>query len=143
MIDDSPTVLDRTFHETHEWLNALADEIGGDRTQAYHALRSGLHALRDRMTPDEAVHLGQQLPLLIRGIYFEDWQPSTTPHKTRTREAYLGAVADALAQDGATLAPEAAAQGVFALLKQRVDAGELGHVAAQLPGEVTEMMRAA
>jgi uncharacterized protein (DUF2267 family) len=143
MTDNTPSVLDRTMHETHEWLNELARATGGDKQEAYHALRGGLHALRDRMTPDEAVHLGQQLPLLIRGIYYEDWKPSATPHKERSREAYLDLVRGKLDQDGSSVDPETAVKGVFTLLKMHVDKGELGHVADQLPEDVNAMMKAA
>lgn len=143
MTGNAPSVIDRTVHETNEWLNELAETIGGSKQEAYHALRAGLHALRDRMVADEAVHLGQQLPLLIRGIYYEDWKPSATPHKERSREAYLDFVRQKLAQDGSGLGPDAALDGVFSVLKRHIDKGELGHVADQLPKEVTQMMRAA
>ncbi|MFP4044037.1 MAG: DUF2267 domain-containing protein [Rhodosalinus sp.] len=143
MTGNAPSVIDRTVHETNEWLNELAEAIGGSKQDGYHALRAGLHALRDRMVADEAVHLGQQLPLLIRGIYFEDWKPSATPHKQRSREAYLDFVRQKLSQDGSSIEPETALDGVFTVLKMHIDKGELGHVADQLPGEVTEMMRVA
>ena len=42
---------------------------GGDHRSAYRALRSVLHVLRNRLTPEQAVHLGAQLPLLVRGIF--------------------------------------------------------------------------
>ena len=47
---------------------------GGDRRSAYRALRSVLHVLRDRLTPEQAVHLGAQLPLLVRGIFYDGWR---------------------------------------------------------------------
>jgi uncharacterized protein (DUF2267 family) len=38
-----------------------------DKYRTYRLLRATLHALRDRLPAQEAVHLGAQLPMLIRG----------------------------------------------------------------------------
>lgn len=54
------------------------------RYHAYNALRAVLHALRDRLPPDVAVHLGAQLPMLVRGIYYEGWYMAGKPTKERT-----------------------------------------------------------
>ena len=43
-----------------------------------------LHTLRDRLTVDVAAKLAAQLPTLIRGIYYEDWDPSRTPYQSTT-----------------------------------------------------------
>ena len=44
---------------------------GGDHRSTYRALRSVLHVLRNRLTPEQAVHLRAQLPLLVRGILYD------------------------------------------------------------------------
>jgi uncharacterized protein (DUF2267 family) len=38
-------------------------------------------AIRDRVPPEEAVHFAAQLPMLVRGFYYENWVPSQTPLK--------------------------------------------------------------
>ena len=56
-------VLDHTIQLTNVWLKRLGEEHHlGDRHNCYSALRAALHALRDRLTPEVAVHLGVQLP---------------------------------------------------------------------------------
>jgi uncharacterized protein (DUF2267 family) len=47
-----------------------------------------LHALRDRLTVNEAAQFGAQLPMLVRGIYYEGWDPTRLPVKMN-REEFL------------------------------------------------------
>jgi hypothetical protein len=43
--------MESTVHPTNTWLQELCEELGGrDRQRARHALRTILHALRDRRT---------------------------------------------------------------------------------------------
>jgi uncharacterized protein (DUF2267 family) len=79
-------VFDQTLQKTNIWLKEIMDDLGPDRQRAYHALRAVLHTLRDRLTVEEAAHLSAQLPLLVRGIYFEGWHPRTSrPPSARGR----------------------------------------------------------
>jgi len=65
-------VFDRTVQAANLWLKELMDALGwDDRYQAYEGLRTTLHALRDRLTLEEMAQLGAQVPLLIRGVYYE------------------------------------------------------------------------
>jgi len=80
-----------TVQTTHEWLNELTVLLGWpDRHDAYQALRGVLHALRDRLSVDEAAALGAQLPMLVRGCYYEDWHPHGKPLKERKKGGVPG-----------------------------------------------------
>ena len=57
--------------------------------RAYHVLRAVLHALRDRLPLNLAAHLGAQLPLLVRGIYYDFWHPQPETSRERKQEAFL------------------------------------------------------
>ena len=81
------TTVDKTNHvlreieKAYHWPKEL-------RHQSYAALRAVLHALRDRLTVEEAAQLAAQLPMLIRGIYYEEWSPSRVPVKMKREEFF-------------------------------------------------------
>jgi uncharacterized protein (DUF2267 family) len=100
-------------------------------------LRAVLHQLRDRLTPEEAVDLAAQLPLIVRGVYFEGWRPRQTPEKVRTKEEFLSEVAMKLRPH--PIAAEPAVRDVFALLAHHCDPGEIADVIAQFPAELKDL----
>jgi uncharacterized protein (DUF2267 family) len=131
--------FDRTVQKTNEWLNELtAFHDGLDREKAYLVLRASLHALRDRLTPEEAAQLGAQLPMLIRGFYYEGWRPTGKPVKQRHKEEFLAQLEKAL--DGYGLGrAEDIARIVFRLLDRRISAGEMEDVRQGLPREIRDL----
>ena len=132
-------VFDQTLQLTNIWLKSLMEKQGWtDRHRAYLALRATLHALRDRMNPDEAAHLGAQLPMLVRGFYFEGWHPAGKPLKERSKGEFLAHIRKAMPGDP-DLDPERIARGVFSLLADRVTAGEIADVKQTLPKGVREL----
>jgi uncharacterized protein (DUF2267 family) len=133
MSDTQVSALDHTVQETNVWLKELAEEHDlGDRPHAYSALRAVLHALRDRLEPEQAVHLGAQLPLLVRGLYYAGWRPAGTPDVTRRVDDFEARIAQELPQ-GFRVDPEATARSVFQLMWRRLDFNESAKVIASLP----------
>lgn len=135
-------VFDTTVQETNEWLRAINDELGwGDRRLAYLALRATLHAVRDHLTVDEGAHLAAQLPLLVRGIYYDSWDPSRVPVRERHREQFLARVAAAF-ERGRPIDPEEVARAVLRVLAARLSAGEVDDVRRMLPGALQDLWAA-
>jgi uncharacterized protein (DUF2267 family) len=128
-------VFDETLHKTNAWLKEIGETLGSDRRGAYQALRAVLHCLRDRLTPDEAAHLGDQLPMLIRGIYFKAWRPAGKPERVRSREEFLAWIESRLPPTARTNR-EDAARAVFQTLENHVSAGEIGDVVQSLPKDI-------
>jgi uncharacterized protein (DUF2267 family) len=132
-------VFDTTLQKTHIWLNEITDELHWeDRFRGYKALRAGLHALRDRLTVEEAAHLGAQLPMLIRGLYYEGWTPSGKPVKTRSKDEFLAPIREQFRGD-AEIDPERVARAVFKVLAKRVTEGEIEDVKSLFPKELAEL----
>jgi uncharacterized protein (DUF2267 family) len=131
--------FDSTYRTTSAWLRELMHELGwDDPRRAYAALRAVLHALRDRLTVAEAADLAAQLPMLIRGLFFEGWRPNEVPVKGRRREDFLAHVAAAFRDDPGVY-PEAVAGAVFQVLRRHVSAGEVGAVKGLLPAEIRSL----
>lgn len=133
----SISAFNQTIEKSHKWLKDLKD-VGdfSSEEQAYCVLRSVLHSLRDRLIVDEAVHLASQVPMLIRGMYFEGWKPAATPHKERNKEAFLESISSHLKKTANNIDPEFAAQTVFQFLKQKISEGEIEDIKSELPAEI-------
>ena len=65
--------------------------------------------MRDRIPIDESAQLAAQLPMLIRGVYYEGWVPSHTPQTYHDVRAFLDRVAAEANLAGETEASFAAA----------------------------------
>lgn len=130
------SVVDESLHLTHAWLKEICAVSGLESHEAaFRALRVTLHALRDRLGVDEAAHLSAQLPMVVRGVYFEGWRPARTPTGERTLAGFLAPLAAAFDQhDG--FDAERTARAVCQVLAGRVSAGEIEDVRRALPAAI-------
>ena len=132
-------VFDKTLQATHTWLDQISTQIGPDRQLAWRVLGAVLRALRDRLPIGLAAHLGAQLPLLVRGLYYDQWRPSEEPrHPMRSRDEFLAQVADGLS-DIRPVNVAKATHAVFAVLDHYVDPGQIKKVQDALPHEIREL----
>jgi uncharacterized protein (DUF2267 family) len=129
-------IIDRSVEKAHIWINDLADELGTeDRQHAYRVLRAFLHALRDHLTVDETAALAAQLPIFIRGVFYEGWDPSRTPEHARDLESFLARVAGEARLAGETEA-SFATSAASRVLRHHVSAGESASVLDMLPAHL-------
>lgn len=130
------SAFQNTLQVTMEWLKELNDELHrDDPRQLYRMLRAVLIALRDRMTVEEATDLGAQLPLLIRGFYYEGWNPSKTPSTERDLPSFLNRISENLVT-GVDGDPEEVTRAVFKVLQNHVTAGEIEDVKSNMPKDL-------
>jgi uncharacterized protein (DUF2267 family) len=131
--------FDGTIQTTNIWLNDLADQLGWqDKHRVYRALSVVLHALRDRLSVEQAVALGAQLPMLVRGFYYDGYHPADKPIKERKKEEFLAHVAMAF-RDDLDIDAEAIARAVFQVIAKHVSPGEIKHVKITLPAEIRSL----
>jgi uncharacterized protein (DUF2267 family) len=130
-----------TFNTTVDRTNAILHEIETAngwpkqrRAQSYTALRAVLHALRDRLAVADAVQLGAQLPLLVRGVYYDGWAPKRVPMKMssdqftdRVRHEFTYAVPGGV---------EPVISSVLQALRRHISDGEWQDMLAVMPTEL-------
>ncbi len=131
-------VFDTTLQQTNLWLKDLMEHLAIDRRHAYRVLSATLHTVRDRIGPENAVHLGAQLPILIRGFYYEGWHPAATPTKQRHKEDFLDYVSGDVFR-GLGIDPERAVRAVFDVMSNRLDPGEIEKLIKLFPDELRSL----
>lgn len=138
-MNEIPGVFLNTVQKSVAWLHEIEKQTGWTEQRAYRALRATMHVLRDRLTIDQAAHLGAQLPMLIRGFFYEGWHPAGVPHKDiASREDFLEAVRHEADDPG--LDAETAARTVLAVMAAHVTDGGLRKVREQLPKGIASLL---
>jgi len=128
--------FDKTVQESNLWLKDIMERLESeDRHHAYSTLRAVLHALRDRIGSESAAHLGAQLPMLLRGLYYEGWDPTNKPTKERHEEAFVAHIARELPRAGEGEV-EQGALAVLDVLSKHVDRGAAVKIATMFPQEL-------
>lgn len=125
--------FDKHCREANEWLLEIGDRAGyPDRTDwAYGCLKAVLHTLRDRTTIEEVFQLSAQLPVLIRGIYFESYKPFGKPDKLNAEE-FMTRIKKDLGNANPISADEAF-RVVLEILYDRTSTGEMDDIRGQMP----------
>lgn len=123
--------FDHSLNTTKEWLKDLQERMDlADEEQALFVLRAVMQALRDRLTVEECAQLAAEIPMLLQGVYYHGWKPGNKPLKIRSEEEFVAMVNSHL--NGRYDAHEAISH-VFALLSNRLSAGEIQDIKSMLP----------
>lgn len=129
-------IVDSAVETTNAWVNDVNERTAWDhKHRAYRLLRQVLHVVRDHLNVDEAAQLGAQLPVLIRGIYYEGWDPSRTPVSERTADGFIARVQAAFETDPMGDAAEAI-KAVFDVMEAHVSGGEMKQVKKTFSKEI-------
>jgi len=132
--------IESTTQKTHEWIARIAKTLHMDKRDAWKSLRAVLHTVRDRLPVDLAVHFGAQLPMLIRGLYYEGWEPSLVPIKFTLRE-FLEEINEKIVADPTT-DPVKITQAVLGVVTSYVGTGEADKVKHSFPSDMQNLFPA-
>ncbi|WP_245431997.1 DUF2267 domain-containing protein [Aminobacter aminovorans] len=113
--------------QAQQWANELAADLGWPEHRAHRLLKAVLPTLRDWLSSEESADLSSQLPELIRGIYFEGWNPATSPAVAREKREFVLRVAETFGHDSSINLDEAIS-AVFSLLDRHLSHGEIVQV---------------
>ncbi|MGB2572388.1 DUF2267 domain-containing protein [Micromonospora citrea] len=128
---DKTNLILKDIEQAYGWPKA-------QRNQSYAALRTVLHLLRDRMTVQESAEFAAQLPVLVRGIYFDGWQPDNVPIKLN-RDDFLYEVRQGFPYD-VEGGPERVTQVVLDTLRRHITQGEWDDVRSTMPKDLQQMI---
>jgi uncharacterized protein (DUF2267 family) len=130
--------FDHTVQETNVWLNEIEMLLdNSNRQQAYHCLRGVLFALRDRLPVDQVFNLSSQLPMLIRGLFFERYAVTGRPLKYGATEFLARVEAELDTAGGAD--PRLATWAVLAVMQAHVSEGEMQAILEELPKDIRHL----
>jgi len=132
-------VIDHTVQTTHEWINELKERLDwvGHR-DALHLLRVTLTGVRDHLSHEEVADFSAQLPLLIRGMFYEGWHPATTPLKDRSQKTFVDRIEKQVA-GGVDYRGVEDISTVFKLLNARISSGEISDMRGNLPSGIRDL----
>jgi uncharacterized protein (DUF2267 family) len=130
----------------NKFIKDIAGYLGEDnnRDKAYRISKAVLHALRDVLTVEENLHLMSQLPLVIKGIYVDNWKVSGSPKRIRSVDDFckdITHIANLTAEEDFPTKDDCldSIHAVFSVLKENVSEGEIEDIRAIMPRELKEL----
>jgi uncharacterized protein (DUF2267 family) len=132
-------VFERTNHEAHEWVNELAGRTGWtNERQVLRLLRAVLCKVRDHLPINEMAQFAAQLPSILRGMFYEGWQPQKTPVHERHAAEFVAAIEEKIG-DVLDYRGEDDIAAAFKTINNHISRGEVEDVRACLPQELREL----
>ncbi len=124
------TSFTQAAQQAQQWVNELCADLNWNEEHAYSLLRAVLRTLRDWLSPEEVADFSAQLPLLVRGIFFEGWNPSLSPASKRGKHDFILSVMQRFGQETKHTDAEIdkAITAVFDLLDRHISHGEIVQV---------------
>jgi uncharacterized protein (DUF2267 family) len=122
--------------ESYRWIHETALALGDGYvpSDAYHALRGVFYSLRDRMPTPEVFQFAAQMPVHIRGFFFEGYRIANKPNKFNA-EDFLQKIDEEMKPKQA-YEPEHVFGAVMQVLYNHISEGELQDIYATMPQDI-------
>ncbi len=137
----STTILplfDKSLQSTAIWLDEIQSEIGPDRAFAWRVLSVVLQNLRDHLPLELSAHLGAQLPMVVRGTFYDQFDPTGLPRPANNVDDFLKEISAGL-RDSRGVDPRDAVHAVFGALDRHLSRGQIDKVLRSLPRGIRAM----
>jgi uncharacterized protein (DUF2267 family) len=130
--------LDRSIQLTLEWLNEIQEEFKWpDKDRVYDATKAVLLATRDRLTIEEAHQFAAQIPMVMKGMFFDGYDPTDKPMLIRNRDKFLEHVRKHFGDR--PLDSENAVRTVAKVLRKKISEGQYEDVVGSMPKEIQKL----
>ena len=131
--------IEKSTQKTKEWLHEIQDELGWENeNMVYIATRAVIQTLRDRLPVEEAVELADELPMVMKGMYYEGYKATGKPEKIKNREEFFQKVQEKSPRR--PIKTEEATKAVFNTLERKLGkAGEIRQVRHNLPKDLQNL----
>jgi uncharacterized protein (DUF2267 family) len=131
--------------EGNRFIKEVAYELGVDRNRAARITRSVLHAIRDRISPDDAIQFAQGLPMALKGIFIDQYDISITPIAIRNPNDFTDFI---FSKDGKAAHSDFptrdhvidALKGVFNILEKNMEYGQVQQIKHMFNMEILELI---
>lgn len=139
------TLLNKNIQKTYEWLDDIIRNAGwndNDQKQALSVLRAVLHCLRDHLLINNLAHFSAQLPVVIRGLLFEGWNPENNLLGERERGAFITRIEESLPTIYQDIDIESAVNAALTTICNMIDIGEVEKLLKVLPKDIIDFFPA-
>ncbi|WP_138429875.1 DUF2267 domain-containing protein [Fodinibius saliphilus] len=131
--------LEKYEKDAKQWIYEVATwlKLDPERSVSWNVLKVVLHSLRDRLPVEETFHFSAQLPLLIRGAFFEGYRVTGKPekfHKSEIEKRLTKVLPPTLKIDARD-----AFKAVLLVLHDHVSTGELEDIYENMPKDIKQL----
>ncbi|MFC5291295.1 DUF2267 domain-containing protein [Actinokineospora guangxiensis] len=134
-------IFEQAGQDARRWGREIAHGFPTDDERfVYRVLRAWLRTVRDELSVPAAAHLAAQLPDLLRGTYYEGWNPSRTPRGDHARE-----FAERFAREAHISAKDVptAARVITCRLDRLMSRGQVPKALAHIPHDIRALLESA
>lgn len=134
--------LKHDIEKVYEWLNEIEGRAGWlepNHSKALAILRAVLQEIRDHIPINSLAHFSAQLPLVIKGMLFEGWNPEHNHIKQRKSEEFIAAVIERLPESYQYNDIDIEIDAVITTLANKIDYNEFEKLFKILPENIRKL----